>query len=618
MLVVVQPLAAVCLPRVTIEHEATRKARVPGSEGRCGEVLGGKYYLEELLGSGAMGDVYRAVNQAVGRTVAIKLLKPEHARNELLVERFLREARAANLVRHKNVVDVLDVDKDRDGTPFIVQEFLSGEDLAKHVKQRGGKLPLEDVVDTLCPVIDAVAEAHARGVVHRDIKPENVFLAREGKLVVPKLLDFGISKVRAPDLRATDIGVTMGTPAYMAPEQVQGARDADPRSDVWALGVMLFELLTGRLPFEEPTAPALFIAIATKDAPPLVAIDPTIPPSVSKLVSRCLRRKPQERYPSAAELARDLRLVLEGQELEPTGKLSIPPAMRVPELGLAPIPKAPPAVKRTQPSALEPARDAKATRAGAPAVAVVSDVDLEPTVAASTRDASVSGDTAPSAQMPAKRAAFEKEEEDELPPPPSLDLGKRPSRAAGDEEDSSDRRVSQKDRATIESARTLAAPPKSAPARREPPAAGRLDANSALPGVVMSPVSAPARRAPPTKGDWGLDKKPRADGPDMSLIVGIGVAGVILIGGVGALMQLAHRPEGWPLAQFLLGPGSGMAAPIQGVLGAATVGIGAVYARRGVRIWRGDLAGGPPSAILSALLAAGIFFAAVELVSAAW
>ncbi|HEY8080149.1 MAG TPA: protein kinase [Labilithrix sp.] len=536
--------------------------------------MAGKYHLEELLGSGAMGDVYRATNQAVGRAVAIKVLKQEHAQNEMLVDRFMREAKAANLVRHKNVVDVLDIDKDREGVPFIVQELLSGEDLAKHVARRGGKLPLEDVVDTLCPVIDAVAEAHARGVVHRDIKPENVFLAREGKQTVPKLLDFGISKMRSPDLRATDIGVTMGTPAYMPPEQVQGARDADPRSDVWALGVMLFELLSGRLPFDEANAPALFVAIATKDAPPLVTIDPKIPPAVSKLVSRCLRRKPQERYPSAAELARDLRHVLDGQELEPTGKISIPPSMRVPELGLVSIPKAPPPMKQTHPSAVATQLDAPTPRGEPPPAEIraLAEKILEP-----ARDPSLAFDTAPSAQMPPA-------DEEELPPPPSLDDPRPRMRAP------------------------------------EPPKANRLDAHAALPGVVMAPgASLPARRAP-KKEDWRLDddKRRREAGPDMSLLVGIGVVAVILIGGVGALMQLAHRPEGWPLAAFLLGAGSGMIAPIQGVLGVMTFGIGAIYARRGVKYWRGDLHGGPPSSILSALVAAGVFFAAVELVSAAW
>ena len=148
------------------------------SDNRVGEVLASKYRLEELLGSGGMGHVYRAVNEHIGRAVAIKVLRAEHAQNSQVVERFLREARAANLVRHPNVVDVLDIGKEDGGAPFIVQELLDGEDLAHLVARRGGKLPVEEVCDLLLPVIDAVAEAHARGVVHRDIKPENVFLAK--------------------------------------------------------------------------------------------------------------------------------------------------------------------------------------------------------------------------------------------------------------------------------------------------------------------------------------------------------------------------------------------------------------------------------------------------------
>jgi serine/threonine protein kinase len=541
---------------VGIEHEATRKARVPGSEGRVGEVLAGKYRLEELLGAGAMGTVYRAVNQLVGRSVAIKLLKPEHAENAIVVERFMREARAANLVRHKNVVDVIDIDKDLDGHPFIVQELLRGEDLSRYVARRGGKLPLEEVVDLMCPVIEAVAEAHAKGVVHRDIKPENVFLAKDGRDIVPKLLDFGISKIRATDLRATEIGVTMGTPAYMAPEQVQGARDADPKSDVWALGIMLFELLAGRLPFDEVDAPALFVAIATKDAPALLEIDKTIPPSVSKLVARCLRRIPQDRYPSASELARDLSLVIDGQELEPTGKISIPPSLRVPDLGFVPkipIARAPKVAPREE----EVSPDRRRVRSA---------ISQPP-------DLSLSGDTAPSAGV-----RVEKEQED-LPPPPSLEA------------------------------------PRVSKPKPEPPR--RLTAEAALPGVVMAPVTAHVKPAP-RREDWGLARgKEKPDGPDMSLIIGMAVVGVVLIGVVGALMQLAHRPEGWPIVSFLGAPPS-LATPLQIFFGVAAVAIGATYARRGVRHWRGDLAGGPPSAIIGALVAAGAFFSAVELISAAW
>src|SRR5580693_3682482 len=170
---------------------------------REGEVLAGKYRLDALLGSGGMGEVYRAENLGLGRAVAIKLLREEHGESSEVVMRFLREARAANIVRHPNVVDILDIGQAEDGTPFIVQELLEGEDLAHYTKGRGGKLVLREALDVLLPAIDAVAFAHARGVIHRDLKPENIFLSRDHKgALVPKLLDFGISRhLSAEDAR---------------------------------------------------------------------------------------------------------------------------------------------------------------------------------------------------------------------------------------------------------------------------------------------------------------------------------------------------------------------------------------------------------------------------------
>ncbi|PKN31478.1 MAG: serine/threonine protein kinase, partial [Deltaproteobacteria bacterium HGW-Deltaproteobacteria-20] len=219
---------------------------------RVGDLLAGKYRLDALLGSGGVGDVYRAQNTLIGRTVAIKVLKAEHATDDSVVERFLREAKAANLARHPNVVDVLDVGLDDEGVPFIVQEFLEGMDLGQHLKRSNGALPYRQVLELMIPVVEAVGLAHARGVVHRDLKPENVFLARVGGAVVPKLLDFGISYIKPQpgDVRMTRTGMTVGTPAYMSPEQLEGTAGVDVRTDVWALGVILYESLAGRLPFE--------------------------------------------------------------------------------------------------------------------------------------------------------------------------------------------------------------------------------------------------------------------------------------------------------------------------------------------------------------------------------
>jgi len=521
-----------------MRRPAAYAADVGTPENRVGEVLASKYRLGPLIGSGGMGHVYRAVNESVGRPVAIKVLRKELAENAQVVDRFLREARAANLVRHPNVVDVLDIGKEDDGTPFIVQELLDGEDLAHFVARRGGKLPVEEVCDLLLPVIDAVAEAHARGVVHRDIKPDNVFLVTAPRGPIPKLLDFGISKVRAPDLQATEVGMMMGTPAYMAPEQVQGARDADARSDVWGLGVMMFELMAGRMPFDALDPAALFIAIATKDAPTLLDVKAEVVPAISRVVERCLRRRPDERYPSAAELGRDLRHTMDGTELEPTGKRSIPPG------ALAAV-------------------AAAATAATLPAASQVPIV-------------------VPELGLPRSAAT----------PGPSLPVDPRGVTAMAPSPSPSS------------GAREAA----SAPA----PARARLAPDALLSGVGLAPGPS-AMKPAATHASWGV----RPQRPDsVAPVVGMGVVGLVAILGAGVLMQLAHRPDGWPVARFAFAPSEGVATVVHAVIGLAFVAIGLTYGWRGVRHWRGDLAGGSSGAIFNAVIASGAFFAAIEIVSA--
>jgi len=281
-------------------------------ESREGDVLLGKYRLVKRLGAGGMGEVYLAENMLIGRTVAIKLLLPEHLKNKQLSERFLREARAAVIVRHPNVVDVLDIGEDANAGPFIVQEFLEGEDLDAYIEKIGGQLPLPELAELVFPIVDAVALAHSKGVVHRDLKPGNVFLSRFGGKVVPKLLDFGISQVTnaADNIRMTGTGMMLGSPAYMSPEQIQRSHSVDARTDVWSLGVILYEIIAGRLPFnigEADSVGALFIQIATVDSPPLKNVMPTVPTDLSRIVGQCLKRDPRQRYPSAIELLSDLK-----------------------------------------------------------------------------------------------------------------------------------------------------------------------------------------------------------------------------------------------------------------------------------------------------------------------
>jgi serine/threonine-protein kinase len=295
---------------------------------RAGEVIAKKYVLEELLGSGGMGEVYRATNKLIGRTVAIKLLRPEHARNETILNRFEREARAATLVRHVNVVDVLDMGRDDNGAPYIVQEFLEGMDLRSYMKARSGRLSIDDALDIMIPVCEAVGVAHARGVVHRDIKPGNIFIVEVGAKRLVKVLDFGVSQIIAStESRITQTGEAIGTPAYMSPEQIQNPKDVDARSDLWSLGVMLYELVAGVHPFTSgDSAPGgVFVRIATQDPTPLELAAPRVPHDLSRVVRRCLRRLPKERYPTALELARDLKLIKSGEAIDPTQKRSVPP-----------------------------------------------------------------------------------------------------------------------------------------------------------------------------------------------------------------------------------------------------------------------------------------------------
>lgn len=267
-----------------------------------GEVIAGKYKLERVLGQGGMGVVFAAVDRELERRVAIKLLLPEHTENEGAVGRFLREAKAAARIRSEHVVQVYETGRLPQGVPFIVMEFLNGGDLAQKLEE-GGALPVEEAASYLLEACEALAQAHAAGVVHRDLKPANLFLSRhaDGSDVL-KVLDFGISKLDS-GAALTKSATILGSPYYMSPEQLQTPTDVDARADIWALGVIAYELLTGRRPFDSESLPGLCVAILNSQPPPLTELAPGVPPELERFLQRCLAKDRSERCQTVAEFA---------------------------------------------------------------------------------------------------------------------------------------------------------------------------------------------------------------------------------------------------------------------------------------------------------------------------
>src|SRR5690606_6138867 len=233
-----------------------------GAPVQVGEQLLGKYVIERVLGQGGMGVVVEAAHIALGHRVAIKFLLPEACNHPGAVERFLREARAAVQIQSEHVARVSDIGKLETGLPYMVMEFLDGNDLSEESQARG-VLPVDEAVKYLLEALEAIAEAHALNIVHRDLKPANLFLAKrqDGTRTV-KVLDFGISKaVQSGELNLTQTSSMMGSPLYMAPEQIRNSKTVDARADVWSLGVILHECLSGRTPFGGTTLSGVLAAI---------------------------------------------------------------------------------------------------------------------------------------------------------------------------------------------------------------------------------------------------------------------------------------------------------------------------------------------------------------------
>jgi serine/threonine protein kinase len=281
------------------ESDSGADEQLERARARLGTTLRGKYRLDRVLGVGGMAAVYAATHRN-GTEFAVKLLHPELSISGDLRSRFLREGHAAGAVKHPGVVSVLDDDLAEDGAAFLVMELLHGESIEAVWERFGRHLPARFVVTIGIELLDVLAAAHQRGVVHRDIKPANLLLTFDGRL---KVLDFGIARLRdaAPSSMATRTGVTMGTPAFMAPEQVLGkSAEIDGRTDIWAVGATLFTLASGRLVHEEETVQQIMIAAATKPAPPLASVLPGAPPALCAAIDGALAFGREQRWGSAA------------------------------------------------------------------------------------------------------------------------------------------------------------------------------------------------------------------------------------------------------------------------------------------------------------------------------
>jgi len=288
-----------------------------------GRIIGGKYRLRKEIGVGAMGSVWSAVHETLGRSAAVKFLTASADDDpETASARFVAEARMAAAVKHRFVVDIFDFGITEDGVSYMVLELLDGEELGE-LMGSGPPLKVKDAVQLVARCLQGLEEVHKAGIIHRDLKPENIFLMHDSDGLFPKLLDFGISKMadgsapKGSSMRPrgkrgrqlTAPGMVLGTPWYMAPEQLRGRSDLDERIDIYAMGVILFELLTGRVPFEQENSADLLLAIITEGPADLMLHRPDLGEALADILAMSMATKPEDRYQNARQMRRALEQV---------------------------------------------------------------------------------------------------------------------------------------------------------------------------------------------------------------------------------------------------------------------------------------------------------------------
>jgi len=303
-----------------------------GNSLAAGQIVGGRYRVGRLLGSGGMGLVFEGTHLELGSPVAIKIVRPQFSQDSQILERFVNEARNVAALTSPHIARVFDAGKMHTGEAYLVMERLVGQDLGSVLSQ-SGPIPWPLAVSYVAQACEGLADAHAHGLVHRDLKPEHLFVVQSGTSPpLVKLLDFGISKnIRQAEARMTLPGDSIGSPLYMSPEQIQNPALVDERTDLWSLGVVLYECLTGKLPFDGNSVAQVQWQVIGEDPQPLAARCPNAPPMLEAILLRCLAKSPAERMASADELRRELRALLE-PALQPSPAPAIAVQLAAPAL----------------------------------------------------------------------------------------------------------------------------------------------------------------------------------------------------------------------------------------------------------------------------------------------